>query len=216
MKNSIKLLLSFVMIFSFTNIQSQSMEDSTVTDIIETANDIGSSLNISDYVETNKISSWEGLITEYVQKIVDKTGQTISEAVDILVREGTIITKQYIMYNAIVHGLATALGLFLILFLTRKVFRYFILDKQEAEDYNAIIEKSKKPEYQKDSKYIKVLGNYFKTWYHSLLTYVFSSIPLILGLILVANNMFIFIKAAFFQKYFITEMVINYLQTRNG
>lgn len=161
----------------------------------------------------DEISSVEETFVHYTKEIVETSKKTIAEAVDLIVTEGVIITKQYIIYTSITHFIPILIGLFLIFGLSKRIINKIGISREKGDTYNLNIENNNKslPQYKHKSKLILYNNRYYEDYIQIVITNIGSISCVVIGCILIYSNLLDFIKVTFFSKLYLTEIALKYL-----
>tara|TARA_R110000772_G_scaffold54130_1_gene123571 strand:- start:77894 stop:78505 length:612 start_codon:yes stop_codon:yes gene_type:complete len=183
--------------------------------------------------ELDSISTVEQTIVYYAKDFIEGTkyvgGEAIDligQGVDVIITEGTIVVKQYLIYTSIKHGIPVFIGFWLLLFLSRRLHKKFsikkenaIFENQNTDDAQNALDDAKDddtPSWQVDDitlkKNIKFLGTYYKNIMNIILAWAGSIIPIIVGISLLVSHLMIFIKVTFLPKLYLAELILKYLE----
>lgn len=158
------------------------------------------------------ISTFEQTFVHYTKQMIEGTKTTVSQAVDLIVTEGLIITKQYIIFTSISHLIPIIIGLLLIFWLSRKFYSSIGRSKISGAVYNDELEENDEHAFKRPAPLVKILNRYYVSKYTGISTIVVSLVPLLLGCFLIAINIMDFIKVTFFSKLYLTELALKYIQ----
>lgn len=176
--------------------------------------------------ELEDISTIEQTIVYYTKDIIEGSKNLTGSAIDIIsngvntiLQEGTIIVTQYLIFTSIKYGLLVALGIFLVFFLP-KYFKVLTIHERTAELHNDALDDdilNQTQENWKNSsvvsdKYIKSAGKYFCNYHEAFIHHFLYFISFASGVLLILFNIVIFIKVTFFSKLYLAELVIKYLE----
>lgn len=158
------------------------------------------------------ISTFEQTFVHYTKELVEGTKTTVSQAVELIVTEGLIITKQYIIFTSISHLIPIIIGLLLIFWLSRKFYTNTGRSRVSGAVYNDELEENDEPAFKRPAPLVNVMGRYYKTKLSGVSSIIIALLPLILGCFLIAVNIMDFIKVTFFSKLYLTELALKYIQ----
>lgn len=197
MKNRLFLTAIAVMGLSTTTLTSQESTSSVVE---------------PEVVELSDISTFEQTFVHYTKEMIEGTKTTVSQAVDLIVTEGLIITKQYIIFTSISHLIPIIIGFLLIFWLSRKFYSSIGRSKISGAVYNDELEENDEPAFKRPAPLVKILNRYYVNTYTGISTILLTLIPTLLGCFLIAANLMDFIKVTFFSKLYLTELALKYIQ----
>jgi hypothetical protein len=189
--------------------------------------------------ELKETSSIEQTIVSYTTDFIESS-KTISssimelvvEGVDLVVLEGTILVKQYLMFKSITYGIPVLLGIYLVFFLSRRLYKFYSINVEDAslfndkifEEYSQENAKNSDPNWKQsplqwkgtqlyiDGMIELYFGRYYKDFKTFLLGMSTSMVSVGIGLVLLSTNLIPFIKVTFFSKLYLAELVIKYLE----
>tara|TARA_R110000851_G_scaffold17664_3_gene55878 strand:+ start:2385 stop:3074 length:690 start_codon:yes stop_codon:yes gene_type:complete len=185
-------------------------------------------VNVVTTPNLDDISSMEQTIVHYTKELIEGSKivgsqaiDLVEQGVDVLFTEGYQIVKQYLIFTAISYGIPVLIGIYLVFFLTRRLYNNFSINKEEGEEHNNPDTDTAEPSEQikkgwqerlvDNNKYMLFFGRYYRNIFHLIYSYVFTLTPLIIGIILLANNLLIFIKVSAFPKLYLAELLMKYL-----
>jgi len=193
MKTRVLFLTLLTMLISLTSFAETSNTQSKTSD------------SLSD------ISTFEQTFVHYTKEAMEAGKESVSQAVDFIITEGIVITKQYIIFTSIKFLIPILIGLFLIFWVSNKIYIRTGYTKASGVIHNQNIDSLDLPEYKKPNKWKLVLGRYYSSSTSALISIIFSGTPLVLGIYLIYINLITFIKVTFFSKLYLTELAIKYL-----
>jgi hypothetical protein len=189
-----KIIFSVIMLFSISSIGQ-------VTETVK---------------ESPEENSIESLLVGYVKEatevskdLVSSTLSIAEKAIEILIEQGSIIVTQYIIYTSISYGLKILLGIVLILWLPRRIYKELSIDSSIAEKHNKDIDES--IETYKEPKKVKVFNKYYNNTLNAVISNLVVLGGYVLGYSLVLFNIMTFIKVLFFPKLYLVELLTKYI-----
>lgn len=166
---------------------------------------------VSEMPDLEEISSIEKTVVHYTKEVMETSKIALTEAINFILEEGTIVVKQYLMYQAISYGIPVLVGLLLIFVLSRRLMSYFTVDTAEAVAYNEEIDSDTSQDFKKKAKHIKFMKKYYTNRLSIVGGHIAFLTPAIIGSVLVVNNFLSFVKVTFFPKLYLVETIAQYL-----
>lgn len=175
---------------------------------------------VGEYVDVNssldKVKDIEQLFVHYSKEIaegsktlVGNTVEIAEKAVNMLVEQSTIIVTQFIIYKSISYAIPIIFGFILLFWLPKRIRKRFVLNKDEAKDFNQQIADSTDI-YKEDKKFLSG-GNYYESIFSYTFNTILNYISYIGGTILIVSNIMLFIKVTFFSKLYLVELLLKYI-----
>ena len=150
-------------------------------------------------------------IYDDAKDVASATGEKIEQGIDFIVDEGTIVVRQYIMFQIIKFGLLTALGFLLFFYVSNKIYLAFGKNKGEGIMFNDAIDNKKIDEFRMPDKLVLVLNRYYTNYFYGITVSLMRFTTMTAGIYLVYCNLLPFIKVTLFPKLYLVEAITKYL-----